>query len=49
VFDLALAVTVLDAGVSIVYAFDTSVFSRVPGLTARVPQDPKKAPPVEAP
>ena len=37
VFDLAIAITALYGDVSIVYTFDTSVFSRVPGMTVRTP------------
>jgi predicted nucleic acid-binding protein len=37
VFDLSLAITALDAGVSVVYTFDPAVFSRVSGITVRTP------------
>jgi predicted nucleic acid-binding protein len=37
VYDLALAVTMLDAGISTVYTFDDTVFSKVPGITVKTP------------
>jgi len=37
VFDLAIAVTMLGAGVSTVYTYDSGVFARVEGITAREP------------
>jgi predicted nucleic acid-binding protein len=37
VFDLAIAITALHGDVSVVCTFDTSVFSRVPGMVARTP------------
>jgi predicted nucleic acid-binding protein len=37
VFDLAIAVTALSAGVRTIYTFDAGVFGRVPGMTVRAP------------
>jgi uncharacterized protein len=37
VFDLAIAVTVLAAGSSVIYTFDAGVFARVPGVVVRAP------------
>ncbi len=37
VFDLAIAATMLGAGVGTVYTYDSTVFSRVPGITVRTP------------
>jgi predicted nucleic acid-binding protein len=37
VFDLALALTALHAGVTTVWTFDVSVFTRVPGMAAHTP------------
>ncbi len=37
VFDLAIALTALGAGVHTIYTYDSSVFSNVPGITAREP------------
>jgi predicted nucleic acid-binding protein len=40
VFDLAIAITALEASVTTIYSFDMSVFSKVPGITVRVPSTP---------
>jgi predicted nucleic acid-binding protein len=40
VFDLAIAITALESGVGIIYSYDSAVFSRVPGITVRVPTVP---------
>jgi len=40
VFDLAIAVTALGSSVGIIYSYDPAVFSRVPGITVRVPTLP---------
>ena len=37
VFDLAIAATMLGAGVSTVYTYDSTVFSRVSGIQVRTP------------
>ena len=37
VYDLALAVTMLDAGVTTIYTYDDTVFSKVPGITVKTP------------
>ena len=40
VFDLAIGITAVEAGVGIVYTYDSTVFSRVPGLIVREPPGP---------
>jgi len=37
VFDLAIALTALGAGIGTVYTYDSTVFSKVPGITVREP------------
>lgn len=37
VFDLAIAVTALESDVRAIYSYDSTVFSRVPGMTVREP------------
>ena len=37
VFDLAIAVTALESDVRTIYSYDSTVFSRVPGVTVREP------------
>jgi predicted nucleic acid-binding protein len=43
VFDLAIALTALNANVTTVWTFDVSVFTRVPGMTAHTPGAPAEA------
>lgn len=40
VFDLAIAITALESGVGVTCSYDSGVFSRVPGITVRVPTMP---------
>ncbi len=37
IYDLAIAVTALAAGITDIYTYDTSVFGRVPGVTVKAP------------